>query len=1169
MARKTNLICWLLALLFPVLASGEGVRELCPDSTNSSADLYITNGAFSGDYTSFGLINCPARQRLHIHVKEAGEIILFGLRSPQYNRTFNLRRPDGTIVMSGICPTIPGQTGFIQYYHQADVGPFPQLSGYTPFSYQVTNPADTGDYYFEIANLPLYYDIRISLWDFQVVSGNHTPPQPSDMMNGRVWSQSWQVNAELAFYRQFNGSFFVYSNDGIVTKLTLENARIGVATFFCNPYGCLNTGNFNEDRKSVTYNTISVFPEIADYKVFLNDPDSTLYPSGVYGQIIGTPSLIPDPAYPLCDRHKLISVDVNKVGKVEIIIEFPYGAPATTVSLYGTVQPGTNQIAWDGLDGLGNTIPDGTQITITVTYLDALSNLPIWDQEQNPDGYTISLARPVNPSGSIPKTYWDDTNIGGGSICPNGSNLTGCLPASTGCHVWSGFDCHDNMINTWWYASSSTISFTETFLGEIANAVGHGDSRCGAGSLLLHATVPPASTVDWYDSITGGTLLLAGDTSFITPVLFSSTTFYAEARSQITSCISQNRVAATATILPAPIPTIQGPDSICAGTTGHIYQTEPGKSNYEWWLSSGGVITTSTSSNTVSVTWNEPGHHTLFVNYTDPNGCPASDPAAYRVVVGAMPDTAGPVSGPTPLCAGGEDLVYSVDTIPWVETYIWSLPAGFTITNGIGTNSITVTVEPTAASGEITVYGTNICGDGGISEPFHVTVTHSPSSEAGPGDTVCQGSAYTVSGASASDYSSLLWISNGEGTLQNESSLSPTYYPEENETGAVTLTIIALNPPCLPDSSFMTLWIEPSVTADAGPDLSSCSLSPVSLAGGQAANYQSLHWTTSGTGTFDDPSLLHPYYIPTSEDVASGMVTLTLTANAESPCPDISDPLQLTFSLAPEGEAGPDGVICQGEMFQVTGTTATHYSALLWEHSGSGILEENTSLNPIYIPSSGESGIVILTLSIRGEGACSDSLVTKQLQLLIYALEVDAGNDHSVDSGSVVSLMGLAEAGSGEYEVHWEPAGMVENPGSFETETLPIETSTWFTLTVTDQVSGCSRSDSLWIEVAVLPPPPPPTDCLEIYNVITPNGDGVNDTWIITCIELHPENSVQIINRWGDRIRSFERYDNVGKVWDGTNQKGEAVPDGTYYYVLSIKDMDPKTGWIFVRGGSR
>lgn len=1170
MVKKIILFVCLLTLFFPVIVTGEGVRELRPDSTISSADLYFDNGAYGiGYYTTFGLINCPATSRLNIHIKEAGEIILFGIRVPSGIRQFNLRKPDGTIALSGICPLSAGQTGYIRYYHQAEVGPFPTMGGYIPFSYQVNNPADTGDYYFEISNLSLYSSFKAELWDFQVVSGEHSPPIPSDMIDGRVWSQSWQVNAELAFYREFNGKFFVYSNDGIVTKLTLDQARVGVATFFCNPYGCLNTGNFINDRKSVSQNTYNVFPGIADYKVFLNDPDSTVYPSGIYGQIIGIPSLIPDPAYPDCDRHKMIQVHVDKPGKVEITIVLPYGAPATTVFLYGNVQPGTNLIPWDGFDGLGNTIPDGTILTITVTYLDGLTNLPIWDQEQNPNGYTISLVRPPNPAGAIPETFWDDTNIGGGSWCPSGSNLSGCLPTTVGCHTWVGYDCHDNMINTWWYASSSTVTFTETFPGEIEDAVGHDEWRCGQGSVLLHATVSSTSTVDWYDSLSGGTLLHAGDTSFLTPLLTATTAFYAEARSLVTSCISPNRVPVTATILPAPLPTIQGPDSLCTGTSGNIYQTEPGKSNYEWWLSSGGIITSTTGSNTITVTWTAPGHHTVYVNYTDPNGCPASDPAAFRVVVFPSPDPAGPVTGPTPVCAGSEGLIYFTDSIPWTQIYNWSVPTGFIITDGAGTNSITVGISLTAASGEITVYGTNLCGDGVPSSPFPVTVTHPPAAEAGPGDTVCQGSVYTVTGATASNYSALIWSASGTGTLEDATSLTPSYLPGAGETGAVTLTLKADHPPCLPDSSSMVLWIEKGATAEAGPNMSSCHVFPVFLEGAAASNYLSLQWNTSGSGTFSNPSDLTPYYLPSSEDVVEGEVVLTLTVYAIPPCPNQIDQRTLIFSQPPAGDAGPDASICQGESFMVTGAVASHFSLIEWSHNGTGNLWGSSSLNPVYFPASGESGSVTLSLAIRGDGACADSIVLTEMQLYIYSLEVDAGPGQPADPGSVVILQGSADAGSGAYNSLWEPSGQVVDPEAFVTETLPLLSDTWFILTVTDLVSGCSRSDSLLITVISPPPPPPPPDCLEIYNVITPNGDGINDTWVIACIEQHPDNSVQIVNRWGDRIRSFERYDNTGQVWEGTNQNGEPVPDGTYFYIVTIKDMEPKTGWIFVRGGSK
>ena len=95
------------------------------------------------------------------------------------------------------------------------------------------------------------------------------------------------------------------------------------------------------------------------------------------------------------------------------------------------------------------------------------------------------------------------------------------------------------------------------------------------------------------------------------------------------------------------------------------------------------------------------------------------------------------------------------------------------------------------------------------------------------------------------------------------------------------------------------------------------------------------------------------------------------------------------------------------------------------------------------------------------------------------------------------------------------------------------------------------------------------TSRLIIYNVITPNSDGDNEKWIIDGIEEFPNNSVVIFNRWGDKINGYDRYDNKTVVWNGTNIKGHLVPDGTYYYILTIKNSVSKTGWIFVRRGSK
>src|ERR1035438_2660934 len=148
---------------------GEGTKQLLPDSTVSGAGLFID--PFSSDgYTMFGLPGSPQNYRLCIHVKNPGEWILFGMNAAGYNpMTFNLRKPDGTVALTGSCPVAAGQTGFIRYYHQAIVGPFPAQGGYIPFQFHIASIADTGDYYFEFTNLPPFSTPIIDYWDYQVV----------------------------------------------------------------------------------------------------------------------------------------------------------------------------------------------------------------------------------------------------------------------------------------------------------------------------------------------------------------------------------------------------------------------------------------------------------------------------------------------------------------------------------------------------------------------------------------------------------------------------------------------------------------------------------------------------------------------------------------------------------------------------------------------------------------------------------------------------------------------------------------------------------------------------------------------------------------------------------------------------------------------------------------
>ena len=97
--------------------------------------------------------------------------------------------------------------------------------------------------------------------------------------------------------------------------------------------------------------------------------------------------------------------------------------------------------------------------------------------------------------------------------------------------------------------------------------------------------------------------------------------------------------------------------------------------------------------------------------------------------------------------------------------------------------------------------------------------------------------------------------------------------------------------------------------------------------------------------------------------------------------------------------------------------------------------------------------------------------------------------------------------------------------------------------------------------------PTPPVDTPQSIsvNAFSPDGDGVNDGWVIPELSDFPDNEVTIMNRWGDMIWSAQNYDNVDIIWNGTNTKNEKVANGTYFYVVKINNLPRSfSGWVQV-----
>ena len=97
-----------------------------------------------------------------------------------------------------------------------------------------------------------------------------------------------------------------------------------------------------------------------------------------------------------------------------------------------------------------------------------------------------------------------------------------------------------------------------------------------------------------------------------------------------------------------------------------------------------------------------------------------------------------------------------------------------------------------------------------------------------------------------------------------------------------------------------------------------------------------------------------------------------------------------------------------------------------------------------------------------------------------------------------------------------------------------------YTLTVTDN-NGCLKT----LVVALADSN---CDGVTIHDAISPNGDGINDTWVIEGLQSYPGNTVQIFDKWGAEVFSETNYKND---WSGTN-KNSLLPDGTYYYLVKL-----------------
>ncbi len=299
----------------------------------------------------------------------------------------------------------------------------------------------------------------------------------------------------------------------------------------------------------------------------------------------------------------------------------------------------------------------------------------------------------------------------------------------------------------------------------------------------------------------------------------------------------------------------------------------------------------------------------------------------------------------------------------------------------------------------VTVYGDGICPDS--SDAMILTVWPEAQVYAGEDESICEGSTFQPLNATALNYTGLDWTTAGDGTFNDASLLNPVYTPGAGDitAGSVVLTLTAFANGTCPDvTDDLTLFISDQPTAFAGVDAEICETGLYTLADATATNYTALMWTSTGTGTFTDPTVLNPTYTPSQDDIDGGFVVLTLTAYGDGICPDASDDMVLTITGQAVAYAGADAAICEtAGSYTLADATAEEYASLEWSTGGDGTFDNTGILNPTYTfgPNDITSGSVVLTLTAYANGTCVDAVDDMLLSISLQPI-ADAGPDDEI-----------------------------------------------------------------------------------------------------------------------------------------------------------------------------
>lgn len=525
---------------------------------------------------------------------------------------------------------------------------------------------------------------------------------------------------------------------------------------------------------------------------------------------------------------------------------------------------------------------------------------------------------------------------------------------------------------------------------------------------------------------------------------------------------------------------------------------------------------------------------------TDDNGCVSSSASAL-VTITSAPQTPVIASGAS-VCVGQS---FSLTTTSYTGAlgYHWQTPTGEVVTT---TPTLTISTADTPQSGVYSVWVQLPQCPTALADEVTVTVNTNPelpvftASE----ETVCAGSTVTFQTlVQAGQYA---WT--GPNGFQSGTQ-SPPAVNNASVLNAGTYQLIVSNGNCVSEPYSLDLVVHPLPSSPAVSSNSPlCAGETLTLStGATAAAYR---WVLSdgSEAITSEPNLS----FGGASAAQSGTYTLSVFNGTCWSAPTAAS-VQVDFIPSEQAYAGANAIACDNGVAMVQAVNDPTLQGF-WSAPANDLAfaSPNSQASAVTGLAPGESTLAVWSLHNAGCGVYSSDEVT------VYA---------SLNPEAEPDFYELVE---GEQQVFNVTAN--DDPG-------PVT----FTLTiVTPPVSGQAQvvegrhvryipengfagedafvyricvnacpdmCDTALVKIKVFP-------FLRIPDILTPNGDGVNDVLFIEGIHRFPANELYIYNRWGREIFAAENYENN---WDATWQ-GKPLPNGTYFYVLNNRATGENLG---------